>query len=405
MAGLYQHPPLFAVDGAGAYFEDADGHRYLDMNQADLSTTLGFAPAPVAQAVAARVQKGSAFLLPTEDGIVTAELLAERVGIPFWQFTGAASGANAEVIRLARLATGRERILMFDGKYHGHIDDVLVGGSDEGPQAEALGLPADVASRADTVPFNDLDALKAALSSGDVACVLAEPMLTNCNVVFPDDGFWRAAEEAIRAAGTLLVIDEAHTHSFAYGGLTRAWDLEPDLVVIGKGLGSGIAFGAYGMRESLARLMEKHLESDPGVMGLATGGTTFANALALAAARAALEQCLTPAAYARTDALGTQLGEGLEAVFERRSLPWRAPHIGGRAGWVLFPELPRNAAESHRSMDALFVNTRRVFMANRGIWEAIDSAGPACSFAHTEAEVNRYLEVAGEFVEAVTSEA
>ncbi len=83
MAGLYQHPPLFAVDGAGAYFEDADGHRYLDMNQADLSTTLGFAPAPVAQAVAARVQKGSAFLLPTEDGIVTAELLAERVGIPF----------------------------------------------------------------------------------------------------------------------------------------------------------------------------------------------------------------------------------------------------------------------------------------------------------------------------------
>ncbi len=404
MAGLYQHAPLFAVEGAGAFFEDADGYRYLDMNQADLSTTLGFAPAPVAEAVAARVQKGGAFLLPIEEGIITAELLAERVGLPFWQFTGAASGANAEVIRLARLATGRERILMFDGKYHGHIDDVLVGRSDEGSKAEALGLPSDVASRAITVPFNDLDALEAALSTGDLACVLAEPMLTNCNVVFPDDRFWNAAQKVIRAAGTLLIMDEAHTHSFAYGGLTRTWRLEPDLVVIGKGLGSGIAFGAYGMTEPLARLMERHLEGQPGVRGLATGGTTYANALALAGARAALEQCLTPEAYARTEALGTLLGQGLEAIFERRSLPWRAPHIGGRAGWVLFPDLPRNAEESERSMDPLFVNTRRVFMANRGIWEAIDSAGPACSFAHSEDNVNRYLEVADDFVQAVTSE-
>ncbi len=404
MAGLYQHAPLFAVEGEGAYFEDADGHRYLDMNQADLSTTLGFAPAPVVEAVATRVKKGSAFLLPTEDAAVTAELLADRVGLPFWQFTGAASGANAEVIRLARLATGRERILMFDGKYHGHIDDVLVGTSDGESKAEALGLPADVASRAITIPFNDLDALESALSSGDLACVLAEPMLTNCNVVFPDEGFWGAAQQGIRAAGTLLVIDEAHTHSFAFGGLTNAWGLEPDLVVIGKGLGSGIAFGAYGMTETLARLMEEHLEAQPGVMGLATGGTTYANALALAAARAALEQCLTPEAYARTEALGTRLGQGLEAVFEANSLPWRSPHIGGRAGWVLFPELPRNAEESERSMDPVFVNTRRVFMANRGIWEAIDSAGPACSFAHTETDVDRYVEVADEFVRAVTSD-
>ena len=150
--------------------------------------------------------------------------------------------------------------------------------------------------------------------------------------------------------------------------------------------------------------MEENLEGRPGVLGLATGGTTYANALALAAARAALEQCLTPEAYERTGALGSHLGQGLEAVFEGRSLPWRAPHIGGRAGWVLFSELPRNARESERSMDPLFVNTRRVFMANRGIWEAIDSAGPACSFAHTEADVNRYLAVADEFVQAVTTE-
>jgi glutamate-1-semialdehyde 2,1-aminomutase len=403
MAGLYLHPPIFAVAGDGAYFEDVDGHRYLDMNQSDLATSLGFAPAPVVEALSARSARGSAFLLPTEDGIAVSEELAQRVGLPFWQFTGAASGANAEVIRLARLSTGRELVLMFDGKYHGHIDDVLVVDDGQGPKAEALGLPADVARRARTIPFNDLAALTAALAPGDVACVLAEPMLTNCNLVFPDTGFWPDAQAIIREAGSLLVIDEAHTHSFAFGGLTRRWQLEPDLVVLGKGLGSGVAFGAYGMTEPLARLMERHLEGQANVMGLATGGTTYANALALAAARATLEQCLTSETYAEVEARGRQLGRGLETIFERHGLSWRAPHIGGRSGWVLFPELPRNARESHRSMDPLFANTRRVFMANRGIWEAIDSAGPACSFAHGEAEVARYLEVAEEFVEAVTS--
>jgi glutamate-1-semialdehyde 2,1-aminomutase len=403
MAGLYLHPTLFAVSGDGAYFEDVDGHRYLDMNQSDLATSLGFAPPPVVEALSARAACGSAFLLPTEDAIEVSEELARRVGMPFWQFTGAASSANAEVIRLARLRTGREAVLIFDGKYHGHIDDVLVGDDGEGPQAEALGLPADVAKRARTIPFNDVDALEAALAPRDVACVLAEPMLTNCNLVFPDSGFWAEAQAIIRKAGSLLVIDEAHTHSFAFGGLTRQWQLEPDLVVLGKGLGSGVAFGAYGMTEPLARLMERHLEGEANVMGLATGGTTYANALALSAARATLDQCLTPEKYGQVEALGRLLGSGLETIFERRGLLWRAPHIGGRSGWVLFPELPRNAGESRRSMDPLLVNTRRVYMANRGIWEAIDSAGPACSFAHDKADVDHYLEVAEKFVEAVTS--
>jgi len=402
MAGLYGHPPLFVVSGDRAYFEDVDGHRYLDMNQSDLATSLGFAPRPVVEALSSRAARGSAFLLPTEDGIAVSEELAQRVGLPFWQFTGSASGANNEVIRLARLSTGRELVLMFDGKYHGHIDDVLVGDDGDGPKAEALGLPADVARRARTIPFNDLAALESALAPGDVACVLAEPMLTNCNLVFPDAGFWKEAQAIIREAHSLLVIDEAHTHSFAFGGLTRLWRLEPDVVVLGKGLGSGVAFGAYGMTEPLSHLMEGHVEGGEDVMGLATGGTTFANALVLASARAALEQCLTSEAYAEVEVLGRKLGEGLEAMFQRRGLSWRAPHVGGRSAWVLLPELPRNARESHLSMDPLFVNTRRVFMANRGIWEAIDSAGPACSFAHGEAEVARYLEVAEEFVEAVT---
>ncbi|GAB5471405.1 MAG: aspartate aminotransferase family protein [Rhodospirillales bacterium] len=394
MAGLHRHPPIFAVAGQGAWFEDADGHRYLDMNQADLAATLGFAPPPVVEAVTERLAKGSAFLLPTDDGIQACEELARRSGLPYWQFAGSASAANAEALRLARLATGRERVLLFAGKYHGHLDESL------GSEGGYLGLPKQAGKDVRQIAFNDLDALRQALAAQDVAALIAEPLLTNCNLVFPNPDFWETARTLCREAGTLLIIDEAHSHSFAFGGLTRAWALTPDILVVGKGLGSGIAFGAYGMTATLGRLMEEKLDVDIGPNGLATGGTTYANPLALTAARAALQHCLRESDYDRVERLGQRLAGGLQGLFDRRGLAWRAPQIGGRSGWVLFPDLPRNAAEAAKSLDPRFVDTRRHFMANRDVWEAVASAGPACSFAHDEADVDRYLEVAEAFLRA-----
>ena len=405
MTGLYEHAPIFPVSGNGAWFEDVDGHRYLDMNQVDVAGFIGFAPPEVTRALSEQAARGSSFLLPSENSIVVAEDLARRVGLPFWQFTGAVSNANAEAVRLARVATGRECVLMFDGKYHGDIDDVLGRHDGDGPKAAVPN-----ARRGEvTVPFNDLDALEATLAGGDIACVLAEPMLTNFNLIFPDDGFWNEARTMIRAAGALLIIDEAHTHSFAFGGLVNAWQLAPDVVTVGKGLGSGVPFGAYGMTEELARILERHARPPSPLensgAAIVTGGTTYASALVLAAARAALEECLTPDAYGRNNTLGRRLAEGLEAIFARRKLDWRAAQIGGRCGWVLGPQLPRNTAESAATMDNFFSNTRRVFMANRGIWEALDTAGPACSFAHDESDVDLYLDVSEEFVEAATTPA
>jgi len=401
MAGLYRHPPLYVVEGFGAHFVDADGNRYLDMNQADLFATLGFAPPPVVEAVSRRLAKGSAFLLPVEEGLEACRLLAERSRLPFWQFSGSASAANTEAMRLARLATGRDRVVMFDGKYHGHLDESL--GSDGG----YLGLPKAAGAAVRQIPFNDLEALRRALAPGDVAALVAEPLLTNCNLVFPDEGFWAEASGLCRAAGALLIVDEAHSHSFAYGGLTRAWGLPADIQVLGKGIGSGIPFAAYGVSEALGQLMEESLDVDIGTLhspsahGLATGGTTYANPLALVAAAAALSACLREEDYARTERLGMALAEGLDALFQRRGLPWRAPQIGGRSGWVLFPELPRTAAEAAGSLDPRFVETRRHYMANRGIWEAVASAGPACSFMHSAQDVARYLEVAEDFLKAI----
>jgi glutamate-1-semialdehyde aminotransferase len=401
MAGLYPWPAAYAAAGEGGRFRDVDGHEYLDFNVSDLSMCAGFGPAPLVAAVSRQLAAGAHFLLPTEDAVWVAEELARRVGLPYWQLTLSATGANTEVLRLARLATGRERLVVFDGHYHGHLDETLVRDEDGRTLPDGEGLPARVAAHTRVLPFNDLGALERELRGGSVALVLTEPAHTNCNVVLPDSGFLAALRTLTESTGTLLCLDEAHTFQFDYGGLTRAWQLSADFVVLGKGLGTGISFGLYGMSERLARLHAEHLAVDGIRTGLACGGTTYGSALALAAARAALEHLLRPEDYARIAGLGGRLADGLEAHFAARDLPWRPFRLGPRSGYCLAPTLPRTGAEARRSLEPEFVDARRLFMANRGVWDAVRSAGPQVSLAHGPADVDRYLAVAGEFLDAL----
>lgn len=395
MASLYDHPPIFAAEGEGAWFSDVDGHRYLDMNQADMSMACGYAPPAVVEAVAQRMAEGSQFLLPTEDAIAVAEELARRWGLPFWQFTLSASSANAEVIRLARHATGRDLILMFDGKYHGHIDDSLVMLVDGEVRPELAGLPPQAATRARIVAFNDLPAAEAVLAGRDVAVAIVEPALTNTGVVLPEPGFLAGLRRLTRDTGTILALDETHTLVCAPGGLKQAWDLECDAVAFGKSLGGGVPIGAYGLSAELAR----HLEEPPrlagapleSVGGVASGGTLYGNALSLAAARAALEQVLLPHGYERTARLGARLADGLDAIFADTGLPWRAQRLYCRSGFTFAPRLPRSGAEARAMADPALYQLIRVWLANRGIWESIASAGPTVSFAMEEADVDFYL--------------
>ena len=403
MAGLYPTPPIYAASGAGARFRDVDGNEYLDFNVCDLSMCAGFGPAPVVEAVARQVADGAHFLLPTEEAVWVAEELARRVGLPFWQATLSATGANTEVLRLARFATGREQVVVFQGHYHGHLDETLVRLGDAGLEPEGEGLPRSVTAATRVLPFNDLEALEAALASREVALVLMEPALTNCNIVLPAPGYLAGVRALTERYGTLLCIDEAHTFQFAYGGLTRAWKLGADFVVLGKGLGSGISFGLYGMSEALGDLVSRHLATDTGPKGLATGGTTYASALALAAARATLESLLRPEDYARVIRLGERLADGIEAAIAAAGLPWRAFRLGPRSGYCLAPELPRNGAQAKLSLDGDWINARRLFMANRGVWDAIQSAGPQASLVHVEADIDRYVALAGEFLGEIGS--
>lgn len=404
MSALYAHPPIFAAEGDGAWFTDIDGHRYLDMNQADMSMACGYAPPAVVEAVAKRMAEGSQFLLPTEDAVFVAEELARRWDLPYWQFTLSASGANAELLRLARHATGRDRILMFDGKYHGHIDDSLVMLVDGEVRPELAGLPAQAASRAHIVPYNDLAAAEAALATREFACVMVEPALTNVGVVLPAPGFLAGLRDAARRAGTVLAFDETHTLVCGPGGLKRAWGLDCDAVAFGKSLGGGVAIGAYGVSEPLAR----HLEEPPAlpgapmesVGGIATGGTLYGNALSLAAARAALDQVLLPHAFERTARLGARLADGLDAIFAETGLPWRAQRLFCRSGFTFGPNLPASGAEARALANPEIYHLIRVWLANREVWESIASAGPTVSFAMEDGDIDHYLarfrELAGE---------
>ena len=402
MASYFAHPPVWIDEGHGAHFTCADGRRFLDTNIGDKSTFGGIDPAPVVRAVQRRVATGAQFMLPTEDSLVVAEELARRWGLPSWQFTLSASQANTEALRLARHATGRRKILSFTGNYGGHGDEMLTAFAAEG-RLSYLGLVSAADRDLDVIQFNDTGELGQALAGGEYACVFTEPALTNEGVVLPEPGFHETLRRLTREAGTLLLLDETHTLVCAPGGLTEKWRLEPDLVVVGKAIGGGLPLGAYGMSAELAAAFERgaSLAGEPGE--LATGGTLFANALGMAAARAALTEVLTPDAYEHAAALGAELADRLEEVVDEAGLPWKVQRLWPRAGISFSGRLARNAAEADADEQPELNALLRVALANRGVWEAISTAGPAMSVAATRDDVAAYVAAFREFVGDVTA--
>ena len=390
----YHDVPPFVVEGHGARFTDVDGHTYHDFNIADMSMFCGYAPEPLVRAVHDRIARGNQFLLPTEDAIVVSEALAARYGLPKWQYTVSASQANTEAIRVARVATGRDKVLMFDGHYLGHFDQTLVEvGEDGAVVPEELGLPAAVVEGTVLVSLNDLGALAAALERRDIALVLTEPALTNNHgMILPDPGYHDGLRALTREHGTLLAIDETHTQVVGAGGLTAAWGLEPDLLTIGKSIAGGVSFGAWGMTEAVADVLTQTKGPDGERSNLvALGGTLFANALSMAAARAVLTEILTPEAYASTQRLGARLADGMRASVERAGLPWHIYHLGPRAGYTFQPTPLHDAAEARACQDDVLTRLIRVWLANRGVWEAIVGAGPVCSIPAADEDVDAYL--------------
>jgi glutamate-1-semialdehyde 2,1-aminomutase len=385
---------VYIDNGHGASFTDLDGFGYLDFNASDMAMFCGHANPAIVAAAQAQVARSTQFLLPTEASVEVAEELARRYPVPQWQFTLSATQANTEAIRLARAATGRDVIVLFQGHYHGHFEEGLVDLKDGQAAAVQRGLSKGVTGRVRIAQFNDPDTLRAALEPGDVALVLTEPAMTNTvHLLLPERGWHDGLRALTREHGTLLAIDETHTHVVGPGGATGLWQLRPDMVTIGKAVAGGLPMGAYGVTAELGEQLDA-------ARNVATGGTLFGNPLSAAAAKAALTQVLVPDAYVHTTALGGRLADGIEAAIGAAGLPWTVIRLGPRSGQWYGP-MPRTGAQAYGLTDDLLTRLIRIWLANRGVWEALPGAGPTVPVPGTPADVDRYLAAYGELLAAL----
>jgi len=364
--------PLFVERAEGARFYDVDGHEYSDFCLGDSGSMFGHSPAPIARALAEQGARGLTCMLPGEDAAVCGELLAARFGLPFWQMATTATDANRFALRWARAVTGRKNVLLFDGCYHGTLDDVMVRAQNGRtvPRPGLLGQAYDLTQYSRAVPFNDVSALEAALATGDVAALLCEPALTNIGMVLPEPGFMRTCRELTRKYGTLLIIDETHSISSGYGGCTQLWDLQPDFFVLGKPVAGGVPASVYGCSGEMAAAMRKAQEraSAQGGHGHSGMGTTLsAGLLALHCMRVNLQEVMTETAFAHMLSLSAQLAAGLREVIGKHRLPWSVSELGARCEFQFCPNPPKNGAEAQSAFHDSLQQALHLYLINRGI--------------------------------------
>ena len=386
--------PLFAAEAHGARVRDADGLEYVDFCLGDTGAMTGHSPGPVVRAVARQAAHGITLMLPSEDASWVGEELTRRFGLPRWQFALTATDANRFAIRLARRVTGRPKVLVFNWCYHGTVDETFatLRGDEVVARAGNLGPPVPLDLTTRVVEWNDTAALERELAHGDVACVLAEPALTNIGIVLPDAGFHDALREATRRSGTLLIVDETHTLCAGPGGYTAAHGLAPDILTVGKAIGSGIPSAAYGFTEELAAQVEAAIDDDSADVG-GVGGTLAANTLSLAAMRATLSEVLTESAFAHMITLAERFERGVATVIHERRLPWHVTRLGCRVEYLFRAGRPRNGSEAAAGGDHALDRLIHLYALNRGILLTPFHNMALMSPATTEADVDRHTEV------------
>jgi glutamate-1-semialdehyde 2,1-aminomutase len=360
--------PVFAERAEGARITDVDGHTYVDLCLGDTGAMTGHGPSVVRDALVEQAGRGITTMLPTEDAAWVGEELQRRFGLPRWTFSLTATDANRAALRIAREVTDRPKVLVFSYCYHGSVDEAFAVATPDGTRSRYgnVGPAVDPSQTTRAIEFNDVNALQAALDDRQVACVLAEPAMTNMGIVLPESGYHEALRRVTRETGTLLVIDETHTFSAGPGGCTRAWGLEPDMFTIGKAIGSGVPAGALGLSQEVAEEALEHHDADYADAG-GVGGTLAGNPLSLAAVRATLDQVLTSDAFAHTIPLAERFCGGLEQIFARRSLPWHVAQLGCRAEYRFQPEPALNGTEAHAASEPELERYLHLHALNRGM--------------------------------------
>ena len=360
--------PIVAASATGATLTSLDGQTFDDFCLGDTASMFGHSPPALASALATQAGKGLSYMLPTIEGAELGDMLASMFGLPHWQVTTTASEANRAVIRWCRGLTGRSKILIFNGCYHGAVDDVFVDLRDglAVNRPSLIGQVQDLLLTTVAMEFNDVAALESALRNGDIACVLAEPVMTNIGMVRDAPGYLDTLRRLCSETGTLLVFDETHTISSGYGGHSNSHGPMPDIMVIGKSIGGGVPCAVYGFTAQISARMEALNKARPaGHSGIGT--TLSANALAMSAMHAMLGQVITRKAYDHMLAMADRLVSGLQQVIEAHGLPWHVSHVGARVEFVCAAQPPRNGNEARAAMDHDLESAIHLYLTNRGI--------------------------------------
>jgi len=396
--------PIFVQFAKGEHFTDVDGREYVDLCLGDTGAMTGHSPDVVAETVAHRVREGITLMLPTEDALWVGEDLKRRFGLPYWQFTLTATDSNRFSIRIAREITQRPKILVFHYCYHGTVDESFAALRDGvvGPRRGNIGPPVNPAETTRVVEFNNLTALEDELKHHDVACVLAEPAMTNVGIILPDEGFWPAARELCRRYGTLLIADETHTICAGPGGCTAEWKLDPDMLVFGKAIGSGIPGATYGCSEEIAQRISARIDlEDCDVGGI--GGTLAGNALSIAAMRATLEHILTRSNFEKMIPFAQRFNDGVAEHIRANHLPWNVIRLGARPEYTFAAKPPRNGGESAAAADFELERFLHLYALNRGVLlTPFHNMALMCP-ATTEADIDLHTKIFGEAARELTS--
>ncbi len=360
--------PMFVAEGQGAHFTDVDGNKYIDFCLGDTGAMTGHAPQKTVEAIIAQARKGITYMLPTEDVIWVGEELQRRFGMEYWQFALTATDANRFAIRMAREITQRKYVLVFNYCYHGTVDEtfITINPDGPGPRRGNLGPPVNPRETTKVIEFNDLQALEKALAPCDVACVLAEPVMTNIGIIHPEPGYHDQLRELTRETGTLLIIDETHTICTGPRGYTGEYGLKPDMFTLGKPLAGGVPAAVYGFTRHVADRFHARLSLDDSDVG-GIGGTLAGNALSIAAMRATLEHVLTENAYQKSIEKSIRFANGVESVIKARGLPWIVKRLGCRSEYWFRAIPPRNGTEAFEAIDSELDRYMHLFSLNRGI--------------------------------------
>jgi len=360
------HLPLVAK-AQGATITDIDGMTLDDFCLGDTGSMFGHSPAPVARAIRAQARHGLTYMLPSEAALEAGRLLTDRFGKFRWQIATTATDANRFAIRVARAVTGRPKILVFNGCYHGTVDDTMVELVNGATVARTglVGQVQDLTKGAVCVEFNDLAAVEAALKTGEVAAILTEPVMTNSCMVLPEAGFHDGLRQLTRHYGALLMIDETHTISSGLGGYTRVHSLSPDMFIVGKCVAGGMPTAVWGMTDDVAtRFAAYDATRAPGHSGMGT--TLSANPMQFACLVATLGQVMTPKTYARMEAGAERLSKGLRKAIDRHRAPWHVVRVGARVEFICAPGPLRNGTEAAAAHQPQVESAIHTGLLNRG---------------------------------------